>query len=160
MCSSDLGAYTKADMDRDAGKDFYKLYKEFAVGAVPRLKKIPGFLLKKPLREKLDNCDESVLKSLAKSMKTQDNRDVVEQISVPVTYFYADPGSLFSPELADWYGEHVRTQYRAVRFPNANHMLVSDYPEKFAEEVRGVLRQYAPERGSEVHPSHEGRIIK
>ena len=33
------GAYTKADMDRDAGKDFYKLYKEFAVGAVPRLKK-------------------------------------------------------------------------------------------------------------------------
>ena len=74
-------------------------------------------------------------------MKTQDNRDVVEQISVPVTYFYADPGSLFSPELADWYGEHVRTQYRAVRFPNANHMLVSDYPDKFAEEVRGVLRQ-------------------
>ena len=135
------GAYTKADMDRDAGKDFYKLYKEFAVGAVPKLKKIPGFLLKKPLREKLDNCDESVLKSLAKSMQTQDNRDVVEQISVPVTYFYADPGSLFSPELADWYGEHVRTKYRAVRFPNANHMLVSDYPDKFAEEVLGVLRQ-------------------
>ena len=74
-------------------------------------------------------------------MKTQDNRDVVEQISVPVTYFYADPGSLFSPELADWYGEHVRTKYRAVRFPNANHMLVSDYPDKFAEEVLGVLRQ-------------------
>ena len=134
------GAYTKADMDRDAGKDFYKLYKEFAVGAVPKLKKIPGFLLKKPLREKLDNCDESVLKSLAKSMKTQDNRDVVEQISVPVTYFYADPGSLFSPELADWYGEHVTTAYRPVRFPECTHMLVTDYPEKFTEEVGKVLQ--------------------
>ena len=74
-------------------------------------------------------------------LKLQDNRPTVEQITVPVTYFYADPGSLFSPKLADWYKEHVRTQYRAVRFPNANHMLVSDYPDQFAAEVSAVLRQ-------------------
>ena len=135
------GKYTKEDMARDAGKDFYSLYREFAVGAIPKLAKVPGFLLKKPLKEKLDNCDESVLRSLAASMKTQDNRTVVEQITVPVTYFFADPGSLFSPELADWYQEHVRTPYKAVRFPDSTHMLVSDYPEKFAEEVGAVLRQ-------------------
>ena len=74
-------------------------------------------------------------------MKTQDNRTVVEQITVPVTYFFADPGSLFSPKLADWYQEHVRTPYKAVRFPESTHMLVSDYPEKFAEEVEAVLQQ-------------------
>ena len=135
------GRYTKEDMDRDAGKDFYTLYKEFAIGAIPKLKRIPGFLLKKPLKEKLDACDESVLKSLAKSMKLQDNRPAVGQITVPVTYFYADPGSLFSPKLADWYKEHVPTQFNAIRFPNSTHMLVSDYPEKFAEEVGAVLRQ-------------------
>ena len=135
------GKYTKEDMARDAGKDFYSLYKEFAIAAIPKLAKIPGFLLKKPLKEKLANCDESVLKSLAVSMKTQDNRTVVEQITVPVTYFFADPGSLFSPELADWYQEHVQTPYKAVRFPESTHMLVSDYPEKFAEEVGAVLRQ-------------------
>ena len=72
-------------------------------------------------------------------LKLQDNRPTVEQITVPVTYFYADPGSLFSPKLADWYKEHVRTQYSAVRFPNATHMLVSDYPDRFAAEVRTVL---------------------
>ena len=135
------GKYTREDMDRDAGKDFYTLYKEFAIGAIPKLKRIPGFLLKKPLKEKLNACDESVLKSLARSMKLQDNRPVAGQITVPVTYFYADPGSLFSPKLADWYREHVQTQYNAVCFPNSTHMLVSDYPEKFAEEVGAVLQK-------------------
>ena len=134
------GRYTKENMERDAGKDFYSLYKEFVIGAVPKLGKIPGFLLRKPLKERLANCDESTLRSLAASMKTQDNRPVVGQITVPVTYFYADPGSLFSPELAEWYKEHVVTPYRAVRFPKSTHMLITDYPEKFAEEVSAVFR--------------------
>ena len=123
-----------------SGKDFYSLYKEFAIGAVPRLAKIPGFLLKRPLKKILAKCDEPTLKSLSASMKAQDNRSVVGQITVPVTYFYADPGSLFSPALADWYKENVATPYRAVCFPESTHMLVSDHPEKFAEEVSKVLR--------------------
>lgn len=134
------GQYTREDMDRDAGKKFYSLYKDFAIGAIPKLRRIPGFLLRKPLKERLANCDEATLRSLAASMKTQDNRPVVGQITVPVTYFYADPGSLFSPALADWYKDHVRAPFRAVRFPESTHMLVSDYPEKFAEEVGRVLR--------------------
>lgn len=133
------GNYTKQDMERDAGKKFYALYKDFAIGAIPRLAKIPGFLLKKPLKQKLAACDEPVLRSLSASMKQQDNRPVVEQITVPVTYFYADPGSLFSPKLADWYREHVKTRYNAVCFSESTHMLVSDYPEKFAQEVGKVL---------------------
>ena len=134
------GRYTKEDMERDANKDFYTLYKDFAIGAIPKLARIPGFLLKKPLKKRLDNCDEAVLRSLAASMKTEDNRPVVGAITVPVTYFYADPGSLFSPLLADWYKEQVKTPFKAVCFPNSTHMLVSDYPEKFAEEVSAVLR--------------------
>ena len=134
------GKYTKDDMERDVDRDFFSLYKEFAIGAIPRLRKIPGFLLKKPLKEKLSACDEATLKSLAKSMKTQDNRPVVGQITVPVTYFYADPGSLFSPALAGWYKEHAAAPFRTVLFPNSTHMLVSDYPEKFAEEVGNTLR--------------------
>ena len=133
------GRYTKEEMERDAGKDFYSLYKEFAIGAVPRLAKIPGFLLRRPLKKILAKCDEPTLKSLSASMKAQDNRPVVGQITVPVTYFYADPGSLFSPALADWYKENIVTPYRAVCFPESTHMLVGDHPEKFAEEVSKVL---------------------
>ena len=133
------GAYTKADMERDAGKEFFPLYKAFAIGAIPKLAKIPGFLLRRPLKKKLADCDESVLRSLSASMKAQDHRETVGMINVPLAYFYADPGSLFSPKLADWYKEHVKTPYQAVRFPNSDHMLVSNYPDKFAEEVGKLL---------------------
>jgi pimeloyl-ACP methyl ester carboxylesterase len=60
-------------------------------------------------------------------------------ITVPFTYFYADPGSLFSPKLADWYAEHIHSQYNSVRFPDSTHMFVSENPDKFAEEVSKVL---------------------
>ena len=73
------------------------------------------------------------------SMKTGDFRDTIEKISVPVFYFYAVPGSLFSPELADWYREHVRTPYQAVDFPNCTHMMVNDRPHQFTREVLDVL---------------------
>ncbi len=126
------GRYTREDMARDAKKKFYALYKEFAVAAIPRLAKVPSFLLRKPLKKKLAECDESVLRSLSASLKTQDNRPAVELITVPVTYFYADPGSLFSPKLADWYARHVTTQFGSVRFPESTHMLIGDNPEKFA----------------------------
>lgn len=93
------------------------------------------------LNEILSKCSESVLKSLGVSMKLLDNRPAVEQITVPFTCFYAEPGSLFSPKLAEWYKEHVPTQFNAVCFPDSNHMLVSDYPEKFTQEVIAVLDQ-------------------
>ena len=70
-------------------------------------------------------------------MKAQDHREVVEKITVPVTYFYADPGSLFSPELAGWYREHVKTKFQALRFPGSDHMLVTNDPGRFTE---GILR--------------------
>ena len=133
------GRYTRKDMERDADKDFYSLYKEFAIAAMPKLKKIPGFLLKRPLKKILAACDESALKSLAASMKTQDNRPAVSHITVPVTYFYAEPGSLFSPALADWYRENVKTSYRAVCFRECTHMMVNDHPEKFTKEISTVL---------------------
>ena len=52
--------------------------------------------------------------------------------------YYEDKGN--GPELADWYRDHVKTSFRAVCFPDSNHMLVNDHPEKFAEEVSGVLQ--------------------
>ena len=72
-------------------------------------------------------------------MTKQDNRDVIGMITVPLTYFYADPGSIFSPKLAEWYGEHAKVPYKAVQFPNSTHMLISDNPEKFAKEVGNLL---------------------
>lgn len=133
------GKYTAQDMERDAGKDFLHLYQEFAVGAIPKLRRIPGFLLRPKLKERLKDCDEAVLKNLSKSMKAQDNRDVIGRITVPLTYFYAIPGSLFSPELAAWYQAQAHVPFRAVGFPDSTHMFISEHPEQFAKELAKLL---------------------
>ena len=135
------GQYTKEDMERDSGEEFYKLYYKFATGAMPKLKKIPEILLRLPLKKKLDECDTDVLQTLSASMKEEDYRDCVGQITAPLHYFYAVPGSLFSPELAGWYEEHVKSPFSAVVFENCTHMMIEDQPEKFTEEVIKVLDQ-------------------
>lgn len=138
------GRYTRADLEWDGGKDFFPVYEGFSLEAIPKMAKMPEALRKEILKKILARCDEPVIKSLAASMKYQDNRPVVEQITVPVTYFYSDPGTLFSPKLAGWYRKHVRTRYRTVRFPKSTHMLIVEYPKKFAKAVRAVLRQEVP----------------
>ena len=135
------GAYTKKDFERDSKKKFYPVYKSFVVNAIPRLKKVPGFLLKKPLMKTLSMCDEKTLITLSASMNEKDYRESVKQISVPVCYFYAVPGSLFSPALADWYRDNVQTAYEAVAFEDSTHMLVTDHPDRFAKEVVRVLKK-------------------
>ena len=133
------GKYTNDDIEKESKTSFIKLYQYFAVGAVPKLKKIPGFLLRRSLKKLLRNCDESVLISLSTSMKAQDHRETVGKIDIPVTYFYAVPGSLFSPELAKWYEEHVKSPFRSVAFPDSTHMFIREHPDQFAEEFGKLL---------------------
>lgn len=133
------GNYTKEDMERDASRKFIKLYQAFAEGAVPKLKKLPGFMVRHLLRKGLKQCDEPVLRTLSKSMKQLDNRDVIGRITVPLTYVYAVPGSLFSPELAEWYRSHANVPFNAVPIANSAHMLVSEHPDEFAAAIEKLL---------------------
>lgn len=133
------GKYTKEDMEKNAPKKFIYQYHSFAVGAVPKAKMVPDFLMRHLLKKRLILCNETVLKSLSASMKAQDNRDVIGKISVPLTYFYAVPGSLFSPELADWYKQHAKVPFSAVAFPESTHMFISEHPDMFATELEKLL---------------------
>ena len=133
------GQLTKEFAENEAGKDFYDFYKSFAVGALPKLARLPEFLLRAILRKKLAQCDEKATVSLARSMQEADYRRVVGQIDVPVHYFYAIPGSLFSPELADWYRDHIKAPFQSMGFPNSTHMLMGEHPRQFADAVLRVL---------------------
>ena len=133
------GKYTAADMKRDETRSFLRVYQDFITATIPKYKKVPGFLLRPGLKKQLANCDETVLKSLASSMKAQDLREVAGKIDVPFTYFYPQPGSLFSPMLADWYRTHTNAPFRMVAFPNSTHMLIAEHPEMFAQEMEKVL---------------------
>lgn len=133
------GAYTAETAAKDAGKSFYKLYKDFAIGAMPKLKKVPGFLLRRPLKKRLAACDEGVLRSLSVSMKEQDHRECFANLDIPLTYFFAEPGSLFLPELAIWYGQNVASKFASVKFEDATHMLIEEQPKRFAAEIKKLL---------------------
>ena len=133
------GRYTKEDMKRNDKKGFLCLYQLFAVGAVPKAKRVPGILMRYLLKKRLKLCNETVLRSLSDSMKAQDNRDVIGKITVPFTYFYAVPGSLFSPKLANWYRQQVKVPFKSVAFPESTHMFISEHPDKFARELEKLL---------------------
>lgn len=133
------GNYTEEDMKREEGQKPLRLYQQFVVGAIPKLRKIPGFLLRPKLKKLLAKCDEGVISSLATSMKSQDNRDVVGMITVPLTYFYPEPGSLFAPELAEWYKSKAKVPFKSAAFPDSSHMFIAEHPEMFAKELEKLL---------------------
>ena len=133
------GTYTKETMEAEKSLPFIDRYMNFVIEAVPRLKKAPKFLLKPALKRRLKDCDVRILEELSHSMNEQDNRDAVWMISVPLAYFYADPGACFMPELAKWYGENVSVPYKAVRFENADHMFIKNREDKFVKEIRELL---------------------
>ncbi len=120
-------------------QDFLSLFQAFSIAVVPRVKKLPPFLLRHILKKRLKTCNETVLKSLSDSMLHQDFRDVIGTITVPLTYFYAVPGSLFSPKLAEWYRHQAKVPFKAVAFPDSTHMFISEHPKDFAREMEKLL---------------------
>jgi pimeloyl-ACP methyl ester carboxylesterase len=74
-------------------------------------------------------------------MKTQDNRANVSKITVPLTYFYAAPGTLFSAELVDWYRTHTGGPFHSAAFPGCTHLLVTDAPITFAANLKKCLQR-------------------
>ena len=133
------GSYTADAVAEAADEPFFKLYERFAREAIPALKLVPGFLLRLPLKIAASKNDEEVLKTTWVSMNEQDFRDCFVGLDVPVAYFYPDPGSLFAPELAEWYAQNVPTEFKAVRFEKSTHILVIEHPAKFAAEVAALL---------------------
>ena len=133
------GKFTEEDTSHINGKDFLTLYKEFAVSTSPSLAELTRAELDHNIEAKLSNLDVPVLKQLAVSMKKQDNRDAVGMMTVPFTYFYAVPGSVFAPELAEWYREHAVSPFRAVGFRDSSHKLITEHPDLFAAEIGKLL---------------------
>ena len=135
----DKGRYTAQDLEKDKDKNFFLIYRKFIIHTIPKLKKVSKFLLNYKLRKILRQSNTDVLQSLSTSMKTQDNRDALKKITVPLTYFYASPGSLFTPALEKWYRKNAVSEFKSVKFSNCTHMMIAEKPEFFAEQVRKLI---------------------
>ncbi len=134
------GNYTKQDRELDEKKRAFYQYKKFVMAAAPSLQKLPRLLCSREILKRLLKCDIKVISSLADSMKDQDNRDVVGKITVPFCYFYPDPGSIFSPELEEWYRKNIKSDFKSVKFPNSTHLLIAEHPKMFADEIEKLLK--------------------
>lgn len=133
------GAYTQEDSDEDRGKDFETLFYEYAIHTDPVLGRVPEERMRMGVRRQMQRFDESVAMGLFNSMNDTDNRGSVGKITVPLTYFYAIPGSLYAPELAAWYGGQATVPYKAVPFEQSTHRFVTEHPQEFAAELGKLL---------------------
>ena len=133
------GAYMVGDAEKDKGKDFETLFYEYAIHTDSKLGNVPEEQLRAGVRMQMTQFDESVAMSLFNSMNEGDWRGSAAKIGVPVTYFYAVPGSLYPPELAAWYRDQATEPYQAIPFENSTHRFVTEHPEQFAEELGKLL---------------------
>ena len=133
------GNYTREQAEAEKGQPFLEMFRTFSIATIPWTGKLPPHILERGMKRRLKKCNEEVLKQLAASMKEIDCRDAFQNLHVPLTYFYPDPGSLFSPELVIWYREHIPTRFRAVRFKGCTHVLIEERPMKFTEEMLRVI---------------------
>ena len=133
------GECTESDSRVDSTKDCKTMVVEYALRADPKLKHVPEQMLEVGLKKVLDQCDAGVAMNLFNSMNEHDDRSCVDMITVPLTYFYSEPGTLYSPKLAEWYGSRVKVPYKSVAFPDSTHLFISEYPKAFAAELEKLL---------------------
>lgn len=133
------GTVTEETRKETETKPFLERYKDFALSASPKVKKMPVPLVNLYARKKLFVNDANALESLSISMLEQDNRDALNYIDVPLYLLYADPGTLFLPGLNKWYKEHSVSDFRSVKFPNCSHQLIHEDPVRFAKVIKKIL---------------------
>ncbi len=73
--------------------------------------------------------------ALWKDIAGCDFRNTLKTIKVPTAFFYADPGSLFSPDTAHYMQSQVLYDSITVSFKNASHALLFSHGEQFAKEL-------------------------
>ena len=134
------GQYTQKEKEMDDKKSSFYQYKKFILATAPSLKKLPRVILNAQLLKRLVKCDIKVIRNLSESMEAQDNRDVLKKITVPLRYFYPTPGSLFSPDLEQWYRKNAVSDFKSVEFPDSTHLLIAEHPRMFADEVEKLLQ--------------------
>ena len=138
----DKGKYDMKAMKKAENNSFKKIARDFMKGVAPKLKYAPFFVVNRFLRNIMSECNEEIISELFESMKLQDNRDFMSDLTVPLTYIYARPGSLFAPRLAQWYREQAKEagiRFRAVGIKDSSHLLIYEHPYEFAYQITRLI---------------------
>ena len=91
--------------------------------------------------ERMQGHDPKILASLWKDINWQDFRDVLPAITVPTAIFYADKKPVCSQGAAEYYARTIPGSAKLVKFEGASHALISEQPDRFAQELRTFIRE-------------------
>ena len=136
-----LGYNGSHDLRKMNAEEFYLLFCAFVKCTKPELARKKPALLEHYLEEKHRSCDWEALRLLAISLLTSDFRPCIAQITVPTAYIYADPGSLFSPRVKDWYAAQGLPSFRSIGIGNSTHDFLREHPDAFADAVCEILNK-------------------
>ena len=93
------------------------------------------------IQERMQGHDPKILASLWKDINMQDFREVLPAITVPTAIFYADKKPVCSQGAAEYYAEKIPGGAKLVKFEGASHALISEQPDRFAQELRTFIRE-------------------
>lgn len=136
------GAYTLEEGLAEYEKmrsDWLGYYVPFMKAALPEMNSWPQEQVDAVIAQanSLFHTDETV--ELFPSLHYLDNRAALKKVTVPLGYFYADPGGLYKPELSDFYGSNVAGEYRAYPFAGDSHGFFVERPQEFFEKLIDFL---------------------
>lgn len=138
------GQYTREafewDLHRMRSGRFREFFEEFQGAAMPSMKRWKETHRRAAITAMLKNQDQAALTHLWRDLGIGDLRGMLGACTVPTALFYGDPGSLYTPEAARYFDAHLAGETRLVPFPGGSHLLIREFPEKFARELDAFIR--------------------
>ena len=138
------GKYTPEMVREDTEvvtKDLVSWWRSFALKSRPEMAKLPKEELEAFYASRM-NFNPQECAELYASFEHIDWRHTIPKFTIPFGYFYADPGSLYSPALAEYYRKTVSGPYKAVGFPSKSHSFYREMPHEFSEEVIKFMDEF------------------
>ena len=136
------GSYTAEKLSSDLvlmKADFPTYMREYYLTSNPYFKDMTLGEQQEMIAQRLDGYHPVVLTSLWESLCNSDYRSVLPAITVPVAVFHASIMPSCLAGAARYYAEHMPGWAYTVRFENASHALITEYPDLFSQEVRKFI---------------------
>lgn len=139
------GAYTLEQGLADYEKmksDWMGYYVAFNKAVFPELEEQMEEEVLEFVRRQNSNFHTEEMIELFLSTQYVDVRGALPKVTVPCGYFYADPGALYSPQLWEYYRDHVGGAYKPVAFSTRSHAFFWEMVDAFGKELLCFLEEY------------------
>ena len=142
MLKGEYTAEMGLEMYFELKEDFLGRQKKFARKSDEEMEKLSDEEYEKVLLERLEKIRPEEATELFYTSIHCDFRYVLPHITVPTGYFYATPGSLYKPELKDYYEKMIPGAVTSVPFESNDHAFFEKMPEQFSEELIRFMREH------------------